>query len=787
MSTAYDGEKNIFSAVRLPEGTFGVDVTKGENDRTVSYSVTLKLVKPLELRKLSDYFSGTVSSIPRDILQGLDLVVKENPTNRCTPAGRCFFPMDPPLKQMGLGEGIVAIGGFQQSLKPTSQGLSLCLDYSVLSFQKKVPVLDFLKDHIRGFNLRAFDRFKNQVEQALIGLKVNVIHRRTKQKYNIVRLTTKATRDITFPILDSEGRKTSEAGLLDYFWNTYQVDIQYKDIPALDFGGSKTNYVPMELCVLVQGERFPKEKLGRDAARDLKKMSVAPPRERLDTIQTMVTAQEGPFGGNIIQNFDMGANTSMTNVTGRVIKPPQLKLRNRNGKIDTMTLEGEKCQWNLMGRSMVEGKPVTHWGILDFTSKERDHWCKLKEDKFVDKLIEKYKVFGIFMEEPVVRKQCSMSTLGDYQQLYNILRNIDDDQKKHQRRLQFLLCVMANKHQGYKCLKWIAETKVGIVTQCCLSVNANEGKDQYLTNLALKINAKIGGSNVELHSRLPHFKGEGHVMFIGADVNHPASRDYNSPSIAAVVATVNWPAANQYAARVCAQNHRVEKIENFGGICLELVSHYERLNKVRPEKIVIFRDGVSESQFQMVLNEELQNLKKVFGDANYLPTITLIVAQKRHQTRFFPTNPRDGISNGNVLPGTVVDTEVVHPFEFDFYLCSHYGSLGTSKPTHYHVLWDDEKFTSDELQKLIYDMCFTFARCTKPVSLVPPVYYADLTAYRGRLYYEAKNQMQHSGSAASSSSSSRITSTSVSSAGSSLTDLGPYKLHADVENIMFFI
>ncbi|KAK9986286.1 hypothetical protein SO802_031237 [Lithocarpus litseifolius] len=184
----------------------------------------------------------------------------------------------------------------------------------------------------------------------------------------------------------------------------------------------------------------------------------------------------------------------------------------------------------------------------------------------------------------------------------------------------------------------------------------------------------------------------------------------------------------------------------------------------------------------MVLNEELLDLKMALQKIKKSPVITLIVAQKRHQTRLFLENKSDGGPTGNVSPGSVVDTTIVHPFEFDFYLCSHYGSLGTSKPTHYYVLWDEHGFTSDDLQKRIYHMCFTFARCTKPVSLVPPVYYADLAAYRGRLYYEAVVEGQSPASATSSSSSS------ISSSLFSAASLDPnlFKLHADLENIMFF-
>jgi hypothetical protein len=76
----------------------------------------------------------------------------------------------------------------------------------------------------------------------------------------------------------------------------------------------------------------------------------------------------------------------------------------------------------------------------------------------------------------------------------------------------------------------------------------------------------------------------------------------------------------------------------------------------------------------------------------------------------------------------------VHPFEFDFYLKSHTSSQGTSRPTHYHVLFDENVFNADSLQSLTYNLCYNFARCTRAVSVVPPVYYAHLVCRRARFH-----------------------------------------------------
>ncbi len=50
--------------------------------------------------------------------------------------------------------------------------------------------------------------------------------------------------------------------------------------------------------------------------------------------------------------------------------------------------------------------------------------------------------------------------------------------------------------------------------------------------------------------------------------------------------------------------------------------------------------------------------------------MTFIIVKKRHNTRFFVHDPNTGTMN-NVQPGTVVDTDIVHPEGFDFYLNSH--------------------------------------------------------------------------------------------------------------------
>jgi len=106
------------------------------------------------------------------------------------------------------------------------------------------------------------------------------------------------------------------------------------------------------------------------------------------------------------------------------------------------------------------------------------------------------------------------------------------------------------------------------------------------------------------------------------------------------------------------------------------------------------------------------------GD-DYQPPITFVVVQKRHNTRLFPARDSEGDRSGNCVPGTVVDTGITHPSQFDFFLNSHAGLQGHNKPAHYHVLVDENGFSSDSLQLFTYWQCYLYCRCTRSVSYVP--------------------------------------------------------------------
>jgi eukaryotic translation initiation factor 2C len=228
-------------------------------------------------------------------------------------------------------------------------------------------------------------------------------------------------------------------------------------------------------------------------------------------------------------------------------------------------------------------------------------------------------------------------------------------------------------------------------------------------------------------------------MIVGADVTHPPPGQ-NRPSVAAVCAS-NDPLAFKYNIQIRLQPPRVEIIQDMEAIMKEhLLYFYKSTPRLKPERIIFYRDGVSEGQFLEVLRSEVSAIRRACASLQqgYEPSVTFIVVQKRHHTRFFPLlkEDEDG-KNRNVPAGTIVDSKITHPVELDFFLASHASIQGVTRPTKYHLLWnDDDNMTTDEIERLTYYLCHLFSRCTRSVSYPAPTYNAHLAAYRAGVYLD---------------------------------------------------
>lgn len=219
----------------------------------------------------------------------------------------------------------------------------------------------------------------------------------------------------------------------------------------------------------------------------------------------------------------------------------------------------------------------------------------------------------------------------------------------------------------------------------------------------------------------------------------------------------------RYAAQVREQTGRKEFITDLAGMAETLIRAFIKANRNnKPETIVMFRDGVSEGQWAPVVHSEVSALKAAFRaiDQAWSPKLTYIVCMKRHNVRFFSSDPKNTDRTGNLVPGVVVDRHVTHPYVFDFFRASllfptsrsfgrglladseldrysassrgvsrrsYFGTRpadlarlrpdslkGTARPTRYVVLLDENKYSSDELQKMTKSVSFRSREQSRP-------------------------------------------------------------------------
>lgn len=312
---AYDGRKNLYSAVEfqndklelyisLPISTSKPTVLCGELDHSQEkqqqlklFRINIKLVSKFDGKALSSYLNKDGDDwipLPQDYLHALDVVLRESPIEKCIPVGRSLYS-----SSMGgtkdLGGGAIGFRGFFQSLRPTQQGLALNVDFSVTAFHESIGVipylqkrLEFLWDLPQRKTRGLIGEERKEVEKALKNIRIFVCHRETVQRYRVYGLTEEATENLWFA--DRDGKNLR---LVSYFKDHYNYDIQFRNLPCLQISRSKPCYLPMELCMICEGQKF-LGKLSDDQTARILKMGCQRPKERKAIIDGIMQGPVGP-------------------------------------------------------------------------------------------------------------------------------------------------------------------------------------------------------------------------------------------------------------------------------------------------------------------------------------------------------------------------------------------------------------------------------------------------------------------------------------------------------------
>nr|AGH29124.1 Ago3 [Schistosoma japonicum] len=707
----YDGGHDIYSVDRLPGiGTVSVEKEMniidplGRDNLVLKYQIMeVQQVSTDDIQQYIDNPKATSLNMPQESIRLIDCMLRTVSKRSLVSFGRSALFYDRPVKV--VADKLFSIyKGFITSVRPQWK-VRINIDMTFKAFFTAGNLADVMYEKYGDNMARCSTQMAHDLRR--IRVETEKFYKSDNGNAYSRRFTVHGVSSVPADRLMIEELKQSVAA---YFDQHHHIKLKYPELPCVKVDQKREVYMPMELLNILPYQAPNASKA--EVASEVVRCAAVRPQERFRELVEFASTMSKSHP--LFQLFQVKIANKPVDVKSRVLQPPTAVFSRREA------IQLKAGSWNILDFYEPARRGVEIlWGIICVPSNPRSRGDVEKVTIELPKVANR---FGVsFSNKPLVI-QCHVAQLE--KTFAEFLRQ----------GCNFIVFILYDE-LAYAVIKRLGDLRLGVRTQCVRGSTLR--KPNVFPNLLLKLNGKLGGVNwiipnlVERSNEL--------IMVFGADVTHPAPTQIQQirKSVAAVVGSVSLDLMRYGAiVRQQATTERGNKttreiIDNLQTSVVELLMLYLRNTNGRfPKRIIFYRDGVSEGQFENVLVEELAAIQRACTEIRpgEEPAITFIVVQKRHHIRFKPNDPR----SRNVEPGTVVDTNITHPREFDFYICSHEGIQGTSKPSHYHILYDDSNFSSDALQIFSYYLCYAYMRCSRSVSYPAPVYYSHLAAFRAR-------------------------------------------------------
>jgi eukaryotic translation initiation factor 2C len=793
---AFDGVSLFVIAKRLQlpgqggnEGSFEVSLSARQKFR-VKFT---RVGEPVQLSALQNYKSQSASQSLEDPLNILQLLINQVPSMSLVKKGRSFFTR---IGAKSL-DNIELLNGFFQAIRPSRDHVMINIDLTFGAFHAPKNLIEAavsalqnnlglrhasVSDLSRNPNDSRYRDTYNFLKQYFRKLQVRLLVTKSKKASHTIFDIVPNAGQYQFDSTDDQGivdRKTVE----DYFLETYNKQLRYPDAFGVCLSSKNAQrpiIVPFELCELKPGQVF-NGQLSTNQQRDMIGFATKAPEQRKKAIGQSIASGDVPVFDHRVSDYlgGMSVSTKMSRISGYMIPTPKIIF----GK---QSLPETKSVWNIQRKAVHTPVPnELHsdlWRVINF-----DRTCnKNTVDQFMRVLMECCRARGI---DKIQFGPQYNYTQGNPQSASKTIQQLVQEGTSQRKRLIMAMIILPSEAADTKiAVKREADLGPhGFIAFCVRSnkvrENCSKPDNQYCNNMVLKLNSRLGGVNYKVEfpqiernrltkgwpsNKIPVF------MVAGIDVNHPAPGIRHKPSVAALTYSMN-DSATIYRAKLSIQQPRTEVLDSrsmsrlFKDAIRDFLSQCNPLDKATGKlkssshwvlaNLIVFRDGVSESQYDAVRSHEVSAIKSTLAGlaqdpigAQLMPPsgtkLTYVIVTKRHHVLNFPddSDRASGDGKGNFRAGFTTHTSLAVPGLDEYYLQSHIAIKGTARPAHYIVLLN-ESFPDDpntgsgfsQIEDLAFRLCHIYSKATRSVSIPAPVYYAHLACTRANYHFNPRS------------------------------------------------
>lgn len=505
--------------------------------------------------------------------------------------------------------------------------------------------------------------------------------------------------------------KEGSISYIEYFRRKYNTNIRFAKQPLIksyaEKGAKEIKLIP-ELCVLTGIS----EDIKRDyrAMNDIAAFTRLEPARRFEvsTILSNRLANDLKCRG-ICEEYNLHVDPVPIVVDGFRFDAETIKVGEKNSDFVGVDKRGSF----MIKGSILKAVEIKNWAVL---TTDRD---SSNRDKLIKTLVNKAGQIGLKIGPAMTYEYHPRNVEG-------IIRNLTNPQNGPVPQI-ILIVVAPNDKKVYNDAKATCALNLGIPTQCLKSSNLSNAKkfDSIMSKLIIQMAVKTGSlawSNLYPVPSLPV-----RTMVVGIDVFHDTVQ--KAKSVLGFVASVHPQFTNYYNTTRIHEKSGQEIAGHVGDCMLEALQAFYKATKNRfmPEVIIVFRDGVADSQIKAAKDAEVRSIKQIIlsNFQGYSPNLVYVIVNKKTNAKLFSAGPGGYV---NPQPGTMVNSMII-PEDQSFYLISHYVTQGMASPTLYRIIDNDGNVDLMVIARLAFKLCYMYYNWSGGIKVPAPTMMAHKLAF----------------------------------------------------------